>query len=1396
MTRIRILRSFSMSVALLASACGGNGEATGDPASGSDAEDVAVVGDAPSGKDDADGKVGPDASGGDADEADTGAPTGDAATEVEPVDADNPADVPEKPDTTAEIDGAVDAGDAPVECVPVDCTDGNPCTDDECVDGTCQHTPNIALCDDQNPCTVGDACSGGQCKPGAAKDCDDQNTCTFDSCNPQTGVCAHAAKQGACDDGNACTSGDACADGLCAGGAATDCDDKNPCTDDTCDKIAGSCSHTNNTAPCDDSDPCTLGETCADGACKAPASTDCDDTDPCTDDTCDPTTGKCVHTPNVAACDDGNACTKGDTCAAGKCQGGPAPACDDGNPCTDDACDPATGQCSKTNNTNPCNDGTACTTGDACKDGACAGAPKNCDDYNACTTDACDPVSAKCSHIVKTNCTPQPLKPCTKSDECGDAVCDTAAHACVGCLKSSDCAPGLLCQKNLCKASVTCSSDAGCLAGKQVCSLADGVCVDCNTSTNCGPGKACVDHACVDASYCKANSDCASKACDTSKNVCVECLTKAECGAGYYCSASNRCTPIVCYGPGCSGKTVYGCKLDGSAYGSGTVCNDQNQCTDDTCNAQTGSCSFPKNTATCEDGNLCTEGEACVDGKCIGGKPKSCDDTNGCTDDSCDLKSGKCLNKPNSAPCDDGNLCTLGDLCQGGVCAPVATVDCDDTNQCTKDACDPKTGKCSYDVLVGPCDDNNPCTDDDLCTDGICAPGKKPHCDDANPCTDDLCDDMTGDCKYVNNTGPCDDGDLCTKNDTCSGGACKADPPPTCDDTNPCTDDGCDAKTGLCANAPNAKACDDGDPCTAGDLCSLGKCKSGQPKSCDDSNPCTIDACDAKLGMCTHAAKSGCVSLLKPCAKDADCPNSLCDPVAHACVSCLKSADCGKDFLCQKHLCKTATSCKTDDDCKALNQFCSTDDGVCVDCRATGDCPAQTICIDHACVGAPACGKDEDCPKFCNVTKGWCVECVASSDCGYGKYCSGDQRCVSIVCNGPGCASTGFFKCNSDGSGFDSGTSCDDTNLCTDDQCDTFVGGCAHKPNAMDCDDGNACTGKDVCTSGKCVGPPATCDDANACTTDACDTKGGCIHTGLSQGACGADGKGTCIAGTCCQPACAGKSCGPDGCGGTCGACEKGSSCTSGGKCQAYPAGMTLVAAGNFWMGCNPNTDNCGSDDEKPIHEVTLPAYFIDLDEVTNAKYKACVDAGKCTWGCKQPAIGDEQKPASCVSWNQAQKFCEWVGARLPTEAEWEKAARGGCDQYADKPCQASMPKFPWGYAAADCAHAVMLDSGTNKDGCGTGLGPVGSKAAGKSVYGLSDLAGNAAEWVSDWYGAGFYTGSQGTNPVGPASGTMRVLRGGDAHSAGDQLRTAYRSSADPTTQPTWAGFRCAKNFQ
>jgi formylglycine-generating enzyme required for sulfatase activity len=233
---------------------------------------------------------------------------------------------------------------------------------------------------------------------------------------------------------------------------------------------------------------------------------------------------------------------------------------------------------------------------------------------------------------------------------------------------------------------------------------------------------------------------------------------------------------------------------------------------------------------------------------------------------------------------------------------------------------------------------------------------------------------------------------------------------------------------------------------------------------------------------------------------------------------------------------------------------------------------------------------------------------------------------------------------------------------------------------------------------------------------------------------------------------------------------------------------MVAVPAGAFDRGCAPSGGHsCDAQrSATPARSLTLGAFSIDLTEVTRADYQRCVAAG----GCTPPAgasAGADDAPVVNVTWEQARSFCAWDGKRLPTEAEWEKAARG------TRPTggSAAHHAFPWGTDLPDpgCERAVHALCSARP----AGPASVGGRAAGASPHGALDMAGNVAEWVADWYGASYYADAPAADPPGPSSGDARLVRGGSFALTGSALQTWDRSSFfPPATAAPDIGFRCA----
>jgi len=351
-------------------------------------------------------------------------------------------------------------------------------------------------------------------------DCNDGNVCTTDTCDEATDECVHTDNTVPCNDNLFCTDGDICAEGACSGTPVVCADDGNVCTTNSCDEVLDQCVGTDNTLPCDDAAACTEGDVCSGGDCAGTPVVCMDDGNVCTTNACDEATGLCTGTDNTLPCDDAVACTQGDVCSGGACAGTPLVCTDDGNVCTTNACDEATGLCAVTDNTLPCDDAVACTQGDVCSGGACAGSPVVCmDDGNVCTTDACDEATGLCTGTDNTL-------------PCDDAMACTQGDTCSG----------------------------GACAGTPLVCTQDG-------------------------------NVCTTNACDEATGLCAVTDNTLPCDDDLFCTTGDACT-------------------GGACAGTPRVCGDAVECTMDACNEDTNQCDHAADDTLCEDDDVCT-GDTC-----------------------------------------------------------------------------------------------------------------------------------------------------------------------------------------------------------------------------------------------------------------------------------------------------------------------------------------------------------------------------------------------------------------------------------------------------------------------------------------------------------------------------------------------------------------------------------------------------------------------------------------------------------------------------------------------------------------------------------------------------------------------------------------------------------------
>ena len=240
---------------------------------------------------------------------------------------------------------------------------------------------------------------------------------------------------------------------------------------------------------------------------------------------------------------------------------------------------------------------------------------------------------------------------------------------------------------------------------------------------------------------------------------------------------------------------------------------------------------------------------------------------------------------------------------------------------------------------------------------------------------------------------------------------------------------------------------------------------------------------------------------------------------------------------------------------------------------------------------------------------------------------------------------------------------------------------------------------------------------------------------------------------------------------------------------EADGAKMALIPAGSFEMGDSKDEPEAWMKRSLPVHTVELDAFYMDVNEVTMSQFKQFVEesgyAYEGNWNEVAKYSPTDEHPMIWVTWDNATAYAQWVGKRLPTEAEWEYAARGGL----------TGKRYPWG--------DELTHDDANYEGTGGrdqwegppngGTAPVGSFEP--NGYGLYDIAGNAWEWCADWYGANYYTNFPVKNPKGPNTGQYRVLRGGSWHYRSNYLRVAYRNYDLPSDRYSSLGFRCVSGF-
>ena len=622
--------------------------------------------------------------------------------------------------------------------------------------------------------------------------------------------------------------------------------------------------------------------------------------------------------------------------------------CDDGNPCTEDACEPETGCQHTPLDTGGCDDENVCTLADHCSQGKCTGTLIDCNDDNLCTWDNCDPAGGCIYSYNSADCDDE--DPCTVADQCKSGQCVGFAVEC-DCTDNIDCLA--LEDGNLCNGILYCDKDKV----PYSCAVKQDTVIVCPPPAGLG-------------------AECLSPSCNSQTGECslVPDHEGLACDDGDACTAGEKCAQGGC--------------------GAGTPvnCSDENPCTDDSCDPAVG-CIQTDNQLPCSDGNVCTLGDQCLDGKCAPGNALACDDSNPCTDDSCDQATG-CQHNPNLADCDDKDACSVGDHCKSGKCLPGGQQSCDDSNPCTDDWCHKATG-CNHNNNSSPCEDGDVCTVMDTCKSGQCKPGQPVNCNDENICTDDSCDPESG-CVHSHNTVVCNDGDVCSTQDICDQGVCQGVGVLDCNDGNLCTDDSCDEAAG-CVHLPNEESCDDGNACTSVDQCLAGSCKGGAAPDCDDINPCTTDIClwdsgcahfplgvGAEVGLCQQCDGIGETTVP---AKDDECGTLTCAG---------RYVSSGEQGPLATQTCYSRED-MTPGECAGPGECAAPDSPAC-DSQPAGDlmysCGVCAFLPDGACSGGTlgACaGYDQ------GTDTGVCRECDGQ---GAEQMTEDDEECGSIDCSG------------------------------------------------------------------------------------------------------------------------------------------------------------------------------------------------------------------------------------------------------------------------------------------------------------------------------------------------------------------------------------------------------------
>ncbi len=965
---------------------------------------------------------------------DTGSDIDDDVADVVDPDTSDAADATDAADLVEVIE--------PDCAVAGDCdTVAGICQAVACIDGECvlEDAPNGSSCDDGDACTESDGCQDGACAPGAAPDCSGLDaTCLVGACDPATGECVAApADDGAlCNDDDACTALDSCQGGTCAGTPVVCSNLDDGCLVGACDDTTGDCVQVAAEAdtPCDDEDPCTTLDVCTGGVCGGSAVV-CE-AGACETAVCSADSGECVVTAitDGSSCDDGSPCTGNDTCGLEGCAGAPVDCTDLDGPCVAGVCDAGTGECVPTAapDGSECDDDDACSVGDECAAGVCASTPLDCSELDTpCAFGGCDVETGTCVQEVLDDTTPcDDDDLCTTSDECTGGICAGAATDCSdldgNCLAGAcdagtgECVEAVAEDGTSCDSGEPCTVGATCSGGEcggdtidcsgldDACNL--GVCdEDTLTCVEVPIDDGGVPIACDDEDACTTGDVCAAGACGGLAVDCseldTECMIGACDGLTGECMATPRDDGVAC-------DDLNECTVDdacaaGVCSGAGLDCSElDGPCVVGACSADTGDCEVQPldDDEPCNDDQPCTDGDVCTDGACAG-TPKACLAAGPCFVASCNEASGACEQEvaDDNSICDDSDICTGGDTCTGGVCTG-QPIDCEaETEVCFESFCDGSTGLCvTAPVQDGTdCVDSDPCYAEAVCVNGMCLGSNKDCSDFDGPCVVGACSPIGGGCygAAIPDFLGCDDLNPCTSSDHCEEGECTGNEVNCSFAGDDCNAGVCDPATGGCTQEPafDGEPCNDFNPCTESDFCAGGECTG-------DSVDCSGLDQGCNLGTC-NPVTAGCE--LKPAPTGTPCDDT--DPCTET-DQCFGSVCQGTPLDCEL----PGGSCFTGS--------CSVAEGGCIEtpredgsnCDDGDTCSVGDQCLDAVCVGEVLDCTIYDGPCTTGLCDGITAACQLvladiGDPCSDENPCTSGDICIEATCIGdyddtiPGC---------------------------------------------------------------------------------------------------------------------------------------------------------------------------------------------------------------------------------------------------------------------------------------------------------------------------------------------------------------------------------------------------------